>query len=120
MKYLLQFLRILCISFVGEGLRLLLPFPIPGSIYGMLLLFFCLMAGVIRLEQVRDTGKFLLEIMPVMFIPAGVGLMTSFETLEAILVPVIVITVAANVTVMLAVGWVSQLIIRRTGGKKHE
>ena len=72
MKYLQQFLLILCISFVGEFLKYVLPLPIPASIYGMVILFIGLLTGLIKLEQVKDVGKFLIEIMPVMFIPAGV------------------------------------------------
>lgn len=37
-----------------------------------------LMTKVIKLESVKETGKFLIEIMPIMFIPAGVGLMTTW------------------------------------------
>ena len=55
---------ILLVSFAGEVLKLALPFPVPGSIYGMLLLFIALCTGVIRLEHVRETGLFLVEIMP--------------------------------------------------------
>ena len=82
MKYLQQFLLILCISFVGEFLKYVLPLPIPASIYGMVILFIGLLTGLIKLEQVKDVGKFLIEIMPVMFIPAGVGLMESWGTLN--------------------------------------
>ena len=39
MKYMRQFLLILCISFLGEGLKEVLPLPIPASIYGLNLLF---------------------------------------------------------------------------------
>lgn len=120
MKYLKQFLIILVISFVGEILKLLLPLPIPASIYGMVLLFLGLMTGVIRLDAVKETGKFLIEIMPVMFIPAGVGLMTSYHTVKAILLPVSIITVVTIVTVMIATGWISQSIIRKTEEKEHE
>ena len=81
MKFLKQFLIILAISLIGEILKSVLPFPIPASIYGMVLMFILLLTGVIKLEQVRDAGKFLIEIMPVMFIPAGVGLMSSWLSL---------------------------------------
>ena len=57
---------ILLVSFAGEVLKLALPFPVPGSIYGMLLLFIALCTGVIRLEHVRETGLFLVEIMPIL------------------------------------------------------
>ena len=120
MKYLRQFLLILFISFLGELLKYFLPLPIPASIYGMVILFIGLLSGIIKLDAVKDVGKFLIEIMPVMFIPAGVGLMSSWGTLKPVLVPVSVITVVVIITVMLASGWVSQLIIRRDKKKETE
>ena len=75
---------ILLVSFAGEVLKLALPFPVPGSIYGMLLLFIALCTGVIRLEHVRETGLFLVEIMPILFVSAGVGLMDSWGDLRKI------------------------------------
>ena len=81
MKYVRQFLIILAISLAGEILKYILPLPIPASIYGMAILFAGLMTGLIKLDSVRETGKFLIEIMPLMFIPAGVGLMDSWGNL---------------------------------------
>ena len=113
MKYLKQFIIILTITLIGEALKYFLPFPIPASIYGMILLFICLMSGLIKLADVRETGNFLIEIMPVMFIPAGVGLMTAWGVLKPILFPVCLITVLTIVTVMAATGRISQSVIRR-------
>lgn len=112
MKYLKQFLIILTISFVGEVLKMLLPLPVPASIYGMVILFVLLFSGILKLDAVKDVGKFLIEIMPVMFIPAGVGLMSSWGLLKPLLVPVSVITVVSLVLVMICGGYVTQLIIR--------
>lgn len=120
MKYIKQFLIILAISFIGELLKYLLPFPIPASIYGMAILFTGLMTGIIKLDSVKETGKFLIEIMPVMFIPAGVGIMTSWGLLKPILVPVCIITVVTIVTVMAATGRVSQCIIRMSKEKGQD
>ena len=120
MKYINQFLIILLISFWGEILKCLLPLPIPASIYGMIILFLGLMTKVIKLESVKETGKFLIEIMPIMFIPAGVGLMTTWGGLQPILLPVSIITAVTIITVMVATGWVSQIIIRKSGKKKDE
>ena len=117
MKYLRQLLLILSISFAGEVLKYFLPFPIPASIYGMVILFIGLLTGRIRLEAVKETGKFLIEIMPLMFIPAGVGLMASWGTLKPVLVPVSIITVAVLVIVMAVTGRISQRLIRRERGK---
>ncbi|WP_026511674.1 MULTISPECIES: CidA/LrgA family protein [unclassified Butyrivibrio] len=113
MKYLKQFLLILLVSLVGEILKAILPLPIPSSIYGMVLMFVLLLTGIIKLDQVKETGKFLIEIMPVMFIPAGVGLMSSWNVLQPVLVPVSIITVITIFTVMAATGSVSQIIIHK-------
>ncbi len=118
MKYLRQLLIILTISFMGELLNRLLPLPVPASIYGMAILFICLCTGIIKFDSVKETGNFLIEIMPVMFIPAGVGLMASWGVLKPMLAPVSIITVAAIVTVMAVTGRVAQMIIRHEEKKK--
>ena len=118
MKYLKQFLIILVISLIGELLNKLLPLPVPASIYGMVILFIGLLSGVIKLSSVKEAGSFLIEIMPVMFIPAGVGLMSSCLILSLIIIPVCIITVAAIFTVMIVSGHVTQFIVKRT--KKND
>ena len=120
MKFLKQFLIILAVSLMGEICKAYLPLPIPASIYGMVFMFIFLLTGVIKLEQVKDAGKFLIEIMPVMFIPAGVGLMSSWSVLQNVLLPVSVITVITIFTVMAATGLVSQVIIRKSKKTTNE
>lgn len=120
MKFLKQFLIILTITVIGELVKMLLPLPIPASIYGMLILFICLMTGLIKPESVREAGNFLIEIMPVMFIPAGVGLMDAWGVLKPILFPVSLITVVSLIAVMAVTGRVSQWLIRREKGEDHD
>ncbi|MDE7322181.1 MAG: CidA/LrgA family protein [Lachnospiraceae bacterium] len=117
MKYLKQFLIILVISFIGEILKAVLPLPVPASIYGMVILFVCLVTGAVKLDAVKETGRFLIEIMPVMFIPAGVGLMSSWGVLRPMLLSVSVVTVVVLVAVMAVTGRVSQAVIRRKNRK---
>ena len=120
MKYVRQFMMILLISFCGELLKYFLLLPIPASVYGFILLFVGLLTGVVKLDMVKDAAKFLIEIMPLMFIPAGVGLLTSWEVLKPVLMPFAVITVVTTVVVMAAAGRVTQWVIRRQKGERHE
>ncbi len=113
MKYIKQFGLILAIAFLGEVCNFYIPLPIPASIYGLVLLFVGLVTGVIKLEWVKDVGKFLIEIMPVMFIPAAVGLLESWEILEPIWIPVVSITLITTVFVMVVTGRVTQWMLRR-------
>lgn len=113
MKYIRQFCVILLVSFLGEVLYKVVPFPIPASVYGLILMLAALMSGVIKISHVKDTAVFLIEIMPVMFIPAGVGLMSSWGTLKPIVVPVAIITILTTAIVMIVTGRVTQAVIRR-------
>lgn len=111
MKYLRQFAIILGVTCVGELIKYFVPLPIPASIYGLVLMLVLLMSGVLKLGQVKEAGEFLVEIMPLMFIPAGVGLLTSWEQLQGVLVPVFVSTVVTTFVVMIVAGKVSDLFI---------
>jgi holin-like protein len=120
MKYLKQFSIIIFISAVGELLHTLLPLPIPASVYGLVLMLAALITGILKIEQVQETADFLVEIMPVMFIPAGVGLMTSWSVLQPIWIPAVVITVLTTVIVMVVTGRVTQAVIRKGKGEQHK
>lgn len=116
MKLLYQFGVIMTITFLGEVFHAILPFPVPASIYGLLLMLFALCTKIVKLENVKIAGDFLLEIMPPMFIPAAVGLLTAWAGLREILVPVVVITAVTTVLVMVVTGRVAQAVIRLKKG----
>lgn len=113
MKYVKQFGIILLVSCIGELLRIILPFPIPASVYGMLLLFVALLSRVLPLEKVQETGLFLVEIMPVLFVSAGVGLVESWDVLQPVLLQVIVVILLTTVLVMVVAGQVTQWMMGR-------
>lgn len=113
MKSFFQFMVILLFSFIGELLHELLPFPIPASVYGLVLLFACLLAGVVKLSQIEDAADFLLKIMPALFIPSVVKLMTISDLLWANLLPIVVIVLASTVVVMAVTGRIAQGMIKR-------
>ena len=113
MRLMRQFGIIAAITCIGELMKYLIPLAIPGSIYGLVLMMGCVMTGIIKLDQVKETAEFLIEIMPLMFIPAGVGLMTSWEELSQILLPVCVITLISTVLVMGITGRVMERMLRR-------
>ncbi len=113
MKYIAQFAIIVAVSFAGEILHCIIPLPIPASIYGLVLMLVGLITGIIPLNRVRETGKFLVEIMPLMFIPAAVGLLDSWSILKPILLPVAVITVVSTILVMAVSGRVTQAVMYR-------
>lgn len=117
MKFVKQLLIILSISFIAEIMEYFIPLPVAASIYGLILMLIGLVTGLIPLKEVEDAADFLVEIMPIMFIPATVGIMTSIEALKQMLVPLCVISIVSTVLVFGVTGRVTQGIIRR--GRKE-
>ncbi len=120
MRYVKQFGIILLISFLGEVLHALLPLPVPASIYGIILLFLCLQTGLLKVSAIRETSRFLIEIMPMLFLPAAVGLIESWDVLQPVWVPYLVITAVSTFVVMVCAGRVTQRVIRRGRKGKEE
>lgn len=118
MKFLRQFAIILFVSFLGEILHILIPLPIPASVYGLVLMLLALCTGILKLSQVKETASFLIEIMPVMFIPAAVGLLDSWSVLMPVWVPVILITIITTIIVMAVTGRTTQFMIRKMRKKE--
>lgn len=119
MKYLKQFGIILLISFIGEVIHSLVPLPVPASIYGLIIILICFMTGLLKVEAVKEASKFLLEIMPLLFIPAAVGLINSWQVLRSIIIPVGVITAVSTIVVMVCAGRVTQRFMRRKKVEKE-
>lgn len=120
MKFIKQLSVILTISLIAELMEYLIPLPIAASMYGLVLMLVGLITKIIPLEKVEGAADFLVEIMPIMFIPPTVGIMTSVEALKEMLVPLCVISVVSTVLIMAVTGRVSQGIIRRNDGqRKH-
>ncbi len=113
MKYIRQFFIIIAVTFAGELLAGLIPLPVPAGIYGLLILFAGLMTGLIPYESVKETGKFLVEIMQVMFIPATVGLLKVWGVVKDSLLSYAVILVVTTFLVMAVSGLAAQAMVRR-------
>ena len=119
MKFLRQFMVILLLSFLGEVLKMFVPLPIPASVYGLVLMLVCLMTGILKTSQVKEAAFFMIEIMPVMFIPAAAGLIDSWKVLQPLLLPILVITVVITIFVMVVTGKIAQMIAQKRGIKNE-
>lgn len=108
MKYLKQLLIILSISFAGEILSHYIPLGIPASIYGMVIMFTLLCTGVLKLESVREVGKFLVGIMGIMFVPATVGIIDCWDVFSRNLWLYLIVIMVTTIIVMSVSALVTQ------------
>lgn len=119
MKYIIQFEIILAISLVGELLNRIVPLPIPASIYGMIILFTALCTGLIKIHMVKEAGKFLIFLMPLMFVPPAVGLLENWVVMKEFIIAIIVISFVSTLAVIAVTGHVTQFIINKKDKKEE-
>ena len=112
MQFIKQFTIILLITLCAELLRYHLPFKIPATLYGVVLLVVLLKTRLLKLDQIKDVSFFLLNMMPILFIPALVGLMNVWTSLKTIWLPFVVINLLTTLIVMVVSGHVTQALMR--------
>ena len=121
MKYISQLCIILGVSVVGEVLNHFIPLPVPASIYGLVIMLMLLCTKVLKVHHVKEISDFLLAVMPIMFIPAGAGVIKYWSHIKPMLIPCFIIMIVVTVIVMIVTGKVTQVIIKikEKGGKTN-
>ncbi|WP_423802437.1 CidA/LrgA family protein [Neobacillus sp. SAB-20_R2A] len=72
-NYFVQFITVLLIYLIGNGLVRWLDLPVPGSIVGMALLFLGLTLKVCKLKWVEGIAQLHIKHITLLFIPFAVG-----------------------------------------------
>ena len=119
MKYLSQFCIIMGFTFVGEAIQRFLPLPIPGSVYSLVLLFVALCLGIVKLEQVKEVGNFLISILPILFVAPAVGIVEYWQLISGNLLPILLLLLGSTVFTFGISGGIVQRLMKK-GAKKHE
>ncbi len=106
---------VLC-QFAGEVVARGLGIPLPGPVLGLVLLLVILIVRGGPDEELRGTSNGLLRHLSLLFVPAGVGIVTQLDAIgrdwKAIALAVLVSTaLGLGVT-----GWIMQRLSRGAGG----
>jgi len=111
-KIIKQLFWIFLFSLLGEIISgaIASVVAIPGSVIGMVLLFFALHFGWLKLAQVDEVGTWLTDNMAIFFVPAGVGLMTNFDVLAESWLQLLIIMIVTTALMMWFVGKVVQRV----------
>lgn len=112
---------ILLYLFLGETCSYFIGGMVPGSVLGMLLLFASLTLGIVKAEDVRGVANFLTRNMALFFVPASIGVMTSWNMISANLLPLAVISVSTTMLIIAVVAIIQEKSEKRKFKKEsHE
>lgn len=112
MKIFREALIILCIYLLGEVISKGLSLPVPGNIIGMIILLLLLCTNVIKVNKIDTISSFFLDHLAFFFIPAGVGLLTSFDIIKSSLIQILLICIICTSIVITITGLVVQALVK--------
>mgnify|MGYP004443840639 CR=1 FL=1 len=112
MKIFREAIIILGIYLVGELISKGFALPLPGNIIGMIILLVLLCTKVIKVENVESISSFFLDHLSFFFIPAGVGLISSFSSIKDSLIYILLLCLITTAIVIVSTGTIVQYIIK--------
>lgn len=113
MKYIKQLFWILLFSAMGELLQAVIPLPIPAAIYGLVLLLVALCTGLLKAEKIAETARFLIAVMPLLFVAPAVSILGHWDLIAPNVVAIVVIMTLSTVIVFAVSGLVTRLLCRK-------
>lgn len=113
---LVGFLILLLFQFAGELIVITLAMPVPGPVVGMVLLLTGLIIKGEVPQSLRISAEALLKHLALLFVPAGVGLMTHFSLLKADWLAILIaLIISTGLTII-----VTALILNPSAKKLHQ
>lgn len=79
MEIIMELGIIFSLCLIGQLLSSCLPFAVPASVIGMLLLLLLLNMQILKPHHIERSSNFLLKNMAFFFIPAGVSIINNYN-----------------------------------------
>lgn len=117
MKLFRELIIILGIYLAGVFISGIFKLSIPGNVLGMLILLLLLQTGIIKLKSIENAAAFFLDNLSFFFIPAGVGILSTFGVIKDIWIKLLVICILTTIITMVCTGKIVQLLSKM---KKQE
>ncbi|OTA16416.1 membrane protein [Xenorhabdus vietnamensis] len=111
-QYLRAFALLYLCLIAGNIISVRLPFSLPGSIIGLLLLFCLLAFQLIPSHWVKPGCSLLMKNMTLLFLPIGVGIMDYYSQLSQQMFPILLSCIVSTFIVMIVVAYSSHYIHR--------
>lgn len=107
------FLILLILFLLGEWIAGWIPFPVPGAVVGMILIFALLQSRIIPLSWVEKAADYILIFMGMFYIPYGVGIVESGHLLTEWGIPILGLVVVTVLSVFLLSGHLFQYLTKK-------
>ena len=113
---MLNFIALLLVcQLIGEVIQKASGLPLPGPVIGMVILFAGLLIRGEVPEALGSVAKNLLDNLALLFVPAGVGVLTHLSLIEAEWAPIMVSLVVSTVVTIAGTALLLSWLLRISG-----
>ncbi|UOQ95632.1 CidA/LrgA family holin-like protein [Halobacillus shinanisalinarum] len=119
-RIILQIGILYVFSMIGDAVHNIFHIPIPGSIIGLILLLICLLYKIVPLKIIEDGASFLLSFLPLLYIPAMVGIMKYPSLISSSGAILFLVVVMSTIVTMIAAGITSQFLEQKATMRKEK
>lgn len=120
MKIIRQIGIIFTVCWFSVVIEKVLPFSFPSSVIGMILLFICLLTGILKVEHIQEKADFLLGNMAFFFVPAGVSIINYFSILKNSAIVLLIICIVSTVITFAVTAWSVKLTVKLMERRKKK
>lgn len=104
--FVFAFIMLLANFIVG-----VLPFPMPASVMGLILLFIALCLKIVKLEQVEALGTSLTGLISFLFVPSGISVINSLGIMGQYGLQIVLIIIIATTILLAITGWTATALL---------
>lgn len=104
MNYITSFAIVFAFYELGNFIAPYIPFPLPGSICGMLFLLLALCSKVLKVEWVEPCSNVFFKYLAFFFVPSGVALINSLDL------------ISENILALLSIGIIATIMVQSITG----
>ncbi|WP_182032160.1 CidA/LrgA family protein [Vibrio sp. B1FLJ16] len=97
---------------IGVTIQKFTDISVPGSVIGMLILFFTMVIGIVKVEWVKPGATLFIRYMILLFVPVSVGLMQHFDLLFANALSILASAVGGTLIVLVSLAWLLDYLLK--------
>lgn len=116
MKVVRELGVVMAILYLAHVIQVAFSLPIPSTVLGMIILLIALLSGLVKIDMIENIAPFSMEYLTFLFIPGGVGLISSLDLIADTWLQILILIILTTVIVIAVTGLTVQLLDKKNNG----
>lgn len=110
MKIIKELSIIMGVLYLSNVIKEVSNMPIPATVLGMVIMLILLLCNIVKPENIETVANFLLDNLTFLFVPGGVGLITSFGLIKGQVTKILIVAIITTAITVAVTGFTVNLL----------